>query len=145
MHYFRIFFRKFNKPCVKFSRVWTKNKLMENFEKFSKIFNFFLQKISKNPLFELIFPRYLTNHALIFRAFGRKLPRDILDILRKIWKFLMKIQQKSCIFIYFWVKLLLKIEFSEIASFFYTTFCCVFPFLCGRHCNFHFRFHSCNG
>ena len=25
MHYFSIFFKKFNKPCVKFLRVWTKN------------------------------------------------------------------------------------------------------------------------
>ena len=25
MHYFSVFFKKFNKPCVTFSRVWTKN------------------------------------------------------------------------------------------------------------------------
>ena len=35
MHYFSIFFKKFNKPCVKFLRVWTKNEICR---KFSKVF-----------------------------------------------------------------------------------------------------------
>ena len=34
-----------------------------------KIFKKILKKIAKNALF---FPKSLTNHALIFRAFGRK-------------------------------------------------------------------------
>ena len=32
IHYFSIFFKKFNKPCVNFSRVWTKNTLLGNFD-----------------------------------------------------------------------------------------------------------------
>ena len=67
IHYFGIFFEKFNKPCINFSRVWTKT-------------------------------------------------------LWKCWKFLMKIQLKNWIFIYFWEKLLLKIELSGITSFFYNNF-----------------------
>ena len=39
MHYFSIFFKKSNKPCVNFSRFWTKNKLLGNFEKILKIFD----------------------------------------------------------------------------------------------------------
>ena len=39
MHYFSIFFTKFNKPCVKFLRVWTQNAIwgnfLETFQKFS--------------------------------------------------------------------------------------------------------------
>ena len=38
------FSKKFNKPCVNFSRVWTKNKLLGNFEKFSKISMIFYGK-----------------------------------------------------------------------------------------------------
>ena len=49
MHYFSIFFKKVNKPCVNFSRVWTKNtnfwKILRNFRNFSKNFLTKLQKI----------------------------------------------------------------------------------------------------
>ena len=39
MHYFSIFFKKFNKPCVNFSRVWTKNtNCWENLTNFRKFF-----------------------------------------------------------------------------------------------------------
>ena len=52
MHYFSIFFKKFNKPCVQsFARLDEKQKLFGNFERFAKIFKKFLKKISKNPLF----------------------------------------------------------------------------------------------
>ena len=66
---FAHFSTKLNKLFVTFLRVWTKNKLLENFE---KIFESFLQKIPKNALFLHIFPVYLANNALLFRAFGRK-------------------------------------------------------------------------
>ena len=39
MRYLNIFFKKFNKPCINFSRVWTKYKLLEIFEKFLKFFD----------------------------------------------------------------------------------------------------------
>ena len=39
-HYFSIFFKKFNKPCVNFWRVWTKNtNFSGNFEKILKVFD----------------------------------------------------------------------------------------------------------
>ena len=55
-----------------FARLDEKHKLLGNFEKFSKIFKKFLKKIPKNQLIQHIFQKKLTNHALIFRAFGRK-------------------------------------------------------------------------
>ena len=40
MHYFSIFSKTFNKPCVNFLRVWTKKpKLLGNFEKILKFFD----------------------------------------------------------------------------------------------------------
>ena len=39
MHYFSLFFETNLKPSVKFSRIWTKNTLLGNFEKFLKIFD----------------------------------------------------------------------------------------------------------
>ena len=40
MHSFSIFFKRLNKPCVNFSRVWTKkHKLLWNWEKILKIFD----------------------------------------------------------------------------------------------------------
>ena len=47
IHYFSIFFKKVNKPCVQFLRVWTKstNSL--------KILKRFRKKIAKNELFTL--------------------------------------------------------------------------------------------
>ena len=42
MHYFSKFFKRFNKPCVNFSRVWTKNtncwEILRNFRIFLKNF-----------------------------------------------------------------------------------------------------------
>ena len=38
--YFRLFCKEITKPCVKFSRVWTKNTICwENFEKILKLFD----------------------------------------------------------------------------------------------------------
>ena len=54
-------------------RLDEKHKFLEKFEEFSKIFKQFLKKIAKNALSLHIFQNKLTNHALLFRAFGRKL------------------------------------------------------------------------
>ena len=60
MHYFSIFFKLINKPCVKFLRVWTKNTLLRNVEKILKIFDeisieklnfYFLKFVTKNRAF----------------------------------------------------------------------------------------------
>ena len=95
IHYFSIFFKRFNKPCVNFSRVWTKNTI--GWGNFEKILRFFenLQNIPeekcKNCCIFAYFAKKLQNHALNFRAFGRKTP-FVGEILRKFWNFLMKIQ-----------------------------------------------------
>ena len=64
MHYFSIFFKKFNKPCVNFSRVWAKNTNFGNFEKFSKIFD--KNSIGKFSEFLTIFGKVVAKN----RAFG---------------------------------------------------------------------------
>ena len=69
MHYFSIYFKKVNKPCVIFSRIWTKNtncwEILRNFRKISKTIIRKLRKIN-------YFLENLTNPALIFRASGLK-------------------------------------------------------------------------
>ena len=79
MYYFNIFFKKVNKPWVHFLCVWTENTICWKFlRKFS-------YEIAKNALFLHIFQKNLTNHALIFRAFGRKTHCwEILRNFRKI-------------------------------------------------------------
>ena len=71
MHYFIIFFRKFNKACVNFLRVWTKKtiswKFWENFRKFCKKF---LRKLRKCIIFAY-FSKSLTNLALFFRVWTK--------------------------------------------------------------------------
>ena len=52
MHYSSIFVKKFSNPCVKFLRVWTKDKFLEIFQKF-------LQKIAKMPHFSIFFNKIL--------------------------------------------------------------------------------------
>ena len=73
MHYFSIFSKKFNKPCVNFLRVWTKNAkcraILRNFRKFSKIS---LENFEKSIILAC-FSKNLTSHALLLSAFGRKL------------------------------------------------------------------------
>ena len=50
---------KFNKPCVTFWCVWTKNtKVWEILRKFSKIFKKFLQKFVKMLYFTIFFTRF---------------------------------------------------------------------------------------
>ena len=92
-----IFFEKFSKPCGTFSRVWTKNTFLGNFEKFSKIFKYFLRKLRKCIILAY-FRENLTN-ALIFRAFGRK--------TQIIWKFWEKFEK-------FWRQFNRKIDFLII-------------------------------
>ena len=78
MHYFSIFFEKFNKPCVNFLRIWTKKQFAENFQQF----------YSENCLKCIIlayFSNQLTNYAFIFCAFGRKR-----QFIGKFWKFLFR-------------------------------------------------------
>ena len=83
---FSIFFKRFNKPCVNFSRVWTKNTIgWGNFEKILKFFEK-LQNIPKvkckNCCIFAYFAKKLQNHALNFRAFRRK-TQFVEEILRK--------------------------------------------------------------
>ena len=75
MLYFPLFCKIISKPCVKFSRVWTKITMdLGKFEKILKIFD-------ENSMEKLNF------------------------------------------FIYFWENMWIKIETSEITSFFYKNFC----------------------
>ena len=81
MQYLSIFYKRFNKPCVDFLRVWTKNKsywkIWEKFRNFSKNL---LRKMRKCIILAY-FSKNLTNYALIFRAFGRKT-----QIVGKCWE-----------------------------------------------------------
>ena len=52
-----------------FARLEEKHNWLESFE---KIFENLPKKIAKNALFLHIFQKNLTNHSLIFCAFGRK-------------------------------------------------------------------------
>ena len=52
-----------------FASLDEKHNLLESFE---KIFENFHKNIAKNALFLHIFQKELTNHALIFCAFGQK-------------------------------------------------------------------------
>ena len=63
MHYFRIFFKKFNKALVSFLRIWTNRKLILKFEKIFENIENFSSENCENPLFYHIFQRHLTNHA----------------------------------------------------------------------------------
>ena len=87
---------------------------LENFRKFAT-------KLQKMHYFSLFFNKF-QNNAFNFCVFGRKTQFgwEIFEKLLK--KFLMKIQYKNGIFIYFREKLLLKIEPSEITPFFYNNF-----------------------
>ena len=84
--YFRLFCKEITKPCVKFSRVWTKNTIgWGNFEKILKFFEK-LQNIPKekckNCCILAYFAKKLQNYALNFRAFGRK-TQFVGEILRE--------------------------------------------------------------
>ena len=72
IHYFSVFFKRFNELCGNFSPVWTKMQIVGNFSKiFQKISKNFLGKLLKTHYFSM-FSKNLINHAFGFRAFGRK-------------------------------------------------------------------------
>ena len=64
MYYFSIFFKKFNKPCVNFLRVWTK---IANCWESLKIFDLnSIEKLHFYFIFKFIFRKFVTKN----RAFG---------------------------------------------------------------------------
>ena len=100
INYFSIFFKKLNKPCVNFSRVWTKNtnywEILRNFLQFSK--NFF-RKFRKIHYFSIFFEKFNkpcvhfsrvwtanTNCWEFLRNF-RKISKNFLRKFRKIHYF----------------------------------------------------------
>ena len=97
--------------------------ILRKFRKFSKNF---LRKFRKILVLAYL-SKNLTNHALIFCAFGRKT-----QIVVKFWenfeifwyKFLRKMEILFFLFLFFifFDNLLLKIELSEITPFFYNNF-----------------------
>ena len=68
--------------------------LLEILRKFLKILKYFLQKIAKNALFMHIFQKKLTNHALIFCAFGLK--RQFIGNFEKISENFEKFSSENC-------------------------------------------------
>ena len=82
MLYFRLFCKEITNPCVKFSRVWTKNTIgWENFEKIFENLQKIPEENCKNGIFAY-FAKKLQNRAFNFRAFGRK-TQLVGEILRK--------------------------------------------------------------
>ena len=65
------FAKPFTKHALIFFRVWSKNTIFGNFEKVLEDFSKILKKIANTAL-DKHFSIDLINHALIFRAFGRK-------------------------------------------------------------------------
>ena len=123
MHYFRIFFEKFHKPCTKFLRVWTKKancwKLWEKFRSFSK---FFLRKLLKVHYFGIFFKKINKPSVKFLRVWTKN--ANCWEILRK---FLINFKKSNSIenlifYFYFFGNLLLKIEPSKITPFFYNIF-----------------------
>ena len=92
MHYFRIFYNKFNKLGLIFSLLDEKH-IVGKFEKIFENFEMFHQKIAKMHYFSF-FQNNLTNNALIFCAFGRK--RQFIGIFEKIFENFEKISSKNC-------------------------------------------------
>ena len=108
---------EFNKPCINLWRVWTKNtNCWEILRKFSK--NFF-RNLWKCFILAY-FSRFNKPMRLFFAVWTKN--TNCWEILRKFWKFLMTIQLKNCILLWFLENLLLKIEPSEITPFFYNNF-----------------------
>ena len=68
MPYLAYFSKKFKKPCVNFSRAWTKAQFLGIF---AKLFEEFQRNIAKN-INLAYFSKDLTNHELDFCAFRRK-------------------------------------------------------------------------
>ena len=67
MQYFRLFWKKISKPCVKFSLVWTKNTTgLGNFKKTLKIFD-------ENSIEKLNFDPFLSKFVAKNRALGNSI------------------------------------------------------------------------
>ena len=92
--YFRLFCKEITKPCVKFSRVSTKNTSrcghFENFENFQKI----PDEKCKNCCIFAYFAKILQNHALYFGACVGK-TQLVGEILRK-FENLQKTPEEKC-------------------------------------------------
>ena len=72
MDYFNIFFKKFNKHCVNFSRVLTKNtNCWEILRNLRNVFKYFLKKLRKIHYFSIFFKKF-KKPLVNFFAFGRK-------------------------------------------------------------------------
>ena len=102
MQYFSTFFTKFNKPCVKCLRVWTKNAICRSF----------LRKFSK------VFYRKWQN-CIILTSFSKNASWGILS---KFWKPWLKFNGKIEFFNFYFGKFLSKIEPSKITPFSYNFF-----------------------
>ena len=118
MHYFGIFFKKFNKPCVNFLRVWTKNtNSWEIFKKFSKTF---LRKQQKTNYFGIFFKKF--NKLCVNISHVWTTITNCQVNYEKILKILDENSIEKLTFKLILEMVMLKIEPSEITSFFYNNF-----------------------
>ena len=99
------------------TRLDEKQKFSRNF---AKIFKKSLQNIAKMHYFSIFFKKVNKPMRSFFAVWTKN--TNCWEILRKFWKFLMKIQLKNWILLWFLENLLLKIEPSEITPFFYNNF-----------------------
>ena len=85
------FSKFFYKPCINFSRVWTKNtncwEILRNFWKFSK---YFFRKFRIIHYFSIVFEKL--NKPCVKLSCAWTKTTNCTEILSKFWKFLMKIQ-----------------------------------------------------
>ena len=105
MHYFSIFFKKFNKLPFIFSRLDEKHTVATFRENFRKIWKIFTKKL-RICIILAYYSKNLTNPALILCAFGRK--RQLIGIFRKFSKNLKNFHpklQKCIILAYFQINL----------------------------------------
>ena len=101
MPYFRTFFKRFNKPCVRFLRVWKKTaNFRETLIKFSKVF---LREFL-NMLYFCIFFKKFNKPWVKFLCVWRK-TENILEILRKssfiVKRFVSKLLKVNYLSIFF--------------------------------------------
>ena len=122
MDYFSKFYKTFNKACVKFLRVCTKNTIIGNseniFESFSKIF---LRKLLKMHYLRIFFKRFNKPCVNFSRVWTKN---EVLGNFEKNLKIFDEnaIEKLNIFIFYFFENLLLKIEPSEITPFFYNNF-----------------------
>ena len=117
---FAYFAKKLPNHAVNFRAFGRKTQLLgEILRKFWKFANISRRKLQNCCIFAY-FAKKLQNHALNFRSFGRKTHwlGKFSENFENFWWNI----NKNWIFIYFCENLLLKIETSEITSFFYNNF-----------------------